>query len=57
MYTRPHYFLCMHVQTKHNVEIQIQKLTKQNLMHVLQMNRNDNSFKLTSLCRLGSFYW
>jgi len=42
----PHYFLCMHVQTKHN---QIQKLRRKNFMHVLQMSRNDNIFKFTSL--------
>jgi hypothetical protein len=46
----------MHVQIKHNVWIQIQKLTKQTIMHVLQMNRNDNKFKLILLCKLNVFY-
>jgi hypothetical protein len=43
---KPHYFLCMHVQIKHN---QIQKLRKKNFVHVLQMSRNENIFKFTSL--------
>ncbi len=42
----------MHVQTKYNAYIQIEKLTRQTFTHVLQMNKNDNRFKLTSLYRL-----
>jgi hypothetical protein len=46
MYTKPHYFLCMHVQIKHNLYIQIQKLIKQTFMNVLQMNRNTKGYAL-----------
>jgi hypothetical protein len=46
----------MHVQTKYNAYIQIEKLTRQTFTHVLQMNKNDNRFKLTSLYRLGDSY-
>jgi hypothetical protein len=59
MYLRISLFLWMHVQTKHNVYIQIQKIIKQLYECCkwnLQMNKNTKLFKLTCLNKLGGSY-
>jgi len=46
----------MHVQTKHNVYIQIQNITKQTLVHAITNEQEYKRFKLISFYRLGGSY-
>jgi hypothetical protein len=46
----------MHVQTKHNVHIQIQKITRQTLMHANKNEQEYKRFKFISFYRLGGSY-